>query len=84
MPYNGDLWYEKGRALRLLNRNEEAISAYSEALKQNSNNKPMFYYERSRTYFTLNKINEAKSDLQQCISLGYKNIEASYRQQLGL
>lgn len=84
VPYNGDLWYEKGRALRLLNRNEEAISAYSEALKQNSNNKPMFYYERSRTYFTLNKINEAKSDLQQCISLGYKNIEASYRQQLGL
>jgi tetratricopeptide (TPR) repeat protein len=84
VPYNGDLWYEKGRALRLLNRVEESIVAYTEALKQNSNNKPMFYYERSRTYMSLNKINEAKADLQQAINLGFKGIDAGYRQQLGL
>lgn len=84
VPSNGDLWYEKGRALRLLNRNEEAILAYNEALKQNSNNKPMFYYERSKTFYTLNKINEAKSDLQQSINQKFNGIDPNYRQQLGL
>ncbi len=83
-PYNADLWYEKGRALRLMERPLEAIAAYNEALKYKSNNTGLYYYERSRTYFGLNKLNEAKADLQQAISLGFNNIDPSYRQQLGL
>ncbi len=84
VPYNGDLWYEKGRALRMLNRPEEAIVAYSESLKYESKNKGLFYYERSKTYHGLNKINEAKADLQQAINIGFAGVEPAYRQQLGL
>jgi len=83
-PYNSDLWYEKGRALRLLERPQEAVGAYTEALKYKNNNTGLFYYERSRTYFELNKINEAKADLQQAINFGFNKIEPSYRQQFGI
>ncbi len=83
-PYNADLWYEKGRALRLLERPKEAIQAYDEAIKLKSNNKGLFHYERSRTYAGLNMMNEAKTDLQTAIQLGYNNIDPSYRQQLGM
>jgi tetratricopeptide (TPR) repeat protein len=84
IPYNGDLWYEKARALRLLNRPKEAINAYTEALKTNSNNKGMFYYERSKTYALLNMNNEAKADLQQAIGMNFDKIDPAFRQQLGL
>ncbi len=83
-PYNADLWYEKGRALRLLERPKEAIQAYDEAIKLKSNNKGLFHYERSRTYAGLNMMNEAKADLQTAIQLGYSNIDPAYRQQLGM
>ncbi len=83
-PYNADLWYEKGRALRLLGKSQEAIGAYTEALKYKNNNTGLFYYERSRTYTELNKLNEAKADLQQAISFGFDKIEPSYRQQFGI
>lgn len=83
-PYNADLWYEKGRALRLLERPKEAIQAYDEAIKLKSNNKGLFHYERSRTYAGLNMMNEAKADLQTAIQLGYNNIDPTYRQQLGM
>lgn len=83
-PYNADLWYEKGRALRLLERPKEAIQAYDEAIKLKSNNKGLFHYERSRTYAGLNMMNEAKADLQTAIQLGYNNIDPAYRQQLGM
>lgn len=83
-PYNADLWYEKGRALRLLERPKEAIQAYDEAIKLKSNNKGLFHYERSRTYAGLNMMNEAKADLQTAIQLGYTNIDPTYKQQLGM
>ncbi|HMR89816.1 MAG TPA: tetratricopeptide repeat protein [Saprospiraceae bacterium] len=83
-PYNPDLWYEKGRALRLLERPKEAIQAYDEAIKLKSNNKGLYHYERSRTYAGLNMMNEAKADLQAAIQLGYNNIDPTYRQQLGM
>ena len=68
----------------MLNRTEEAIVAYSESLKYESKNKGLFYYERSKTYHGLNKINEAKADLQQAINIGFAGVEPAYRQQLGL
>ncbi len=83
-PYNADLWYEKGRALRVLERPQEAIKAYDEAIKLKSNNKGLYHYERSRTYAGLNMMNEAKADLQAAIQLGYTNIDPTYRQQLGI
>jgi len=84
VPYNGDLWYEKGRALRMLNRPQEAIVAYTEAMKHQSKNMGLFYYERSRTYFSVNKTNEAKADLQQAINLNFNGVDPAYRQQLGI
>jgi tetratricopeptide (TPR) repeat protein len=84
VPYNGDLWYEKARALRLLGRTEESIPAYTEAMKYESGNKALFYYERAKTYFELHKINEAKADLQQAISMGFNGIDPAFRMQLGM
>lgn len=83
-PYNPDLWYEKGRILRLLNRPQEAITAYGEALKYQSNNTGLYFYERARTYASLNMMQEAKNDLQQAINLKFNNIDAAFRTQLGL
>ena len=83
-PYNPDLWYEKGRVLRLLNRPQDAIPAYNEALKYKSSNSLLFLYERSRTYFSLNMVNEAKTDLQQVINAGYNQIDPEFRAKLGL
>lgn len=84
IPTNGDLWYEKGRALRSLKRPEEAISAYTEALKHPSSNPGLILYERSKTNYQLNKINEAKSDLQKAIEFKFSGVENPYKQQLGM
>lgn len=83
VPTNGDLWYEKGRALRMLNRPEEAIAAYTEALKQITNNKGLVFYERSKTNFALNRIEDAKLDFQQCLQYGFNNIDPVYKENLG-
>ena len=83
-PYNPDLWYEKGRILRLLNRPQDAITAFGEALKYQSNNTGLYFYERARTYASLNMMQEAKNDLQQAINLKFNNIDAAFRTQLGL
>ena len=83
-PYNADLWYEKARALRLLERPQEAIIAYTEAIALKSTNSSLYFYERSRTYAGLNMINEAKADLQQSINAGYNGIDPAYRIQLGM
>ncbi|MBK9734992.1 MAG: tetratricopeptide repeat protein [Saprospiraceae bacterium] len=83
-PYNPDLWYEKGRALRLLEKPMEAIEAYTQALNLKSNNIGLYFYERSRTYAGVNMMKEAKADLQQSIQLGFNQIDPAYRQQFGL
>ncbi len=83
-PYNADLWYEKGRALNLLERPQEAIPAYTEALKYKSNNAGLYYYERSKTFAKLGKMNEAKADLQQAIQFNFNGIDPLYKQQLGI
>ncbi|HRO74029.1 MAG TPA: tetratricopeptide repeat protein, partial [Saprospiraceae bacterium] len=80
----GDLWYEKGRALRMLKRNNEALTAYTEALKHPISNPGLVFYERSVTNFMLNKKNEAKADLQKAREYKFTGIDAKYQQQLGM
>ena len=82
-PYNANVWYEKGRALRSLSRYSESISAYSRAI-QLDERRPLFYYERGRTYMVMNKIDEAKRDIQITLSLGYTGVDPALRQQLGI
>lgn len=84
VPGNGDLWYEKGRALRMLKRNNEALTAYTEALKHPISNPGLVFYERSVTNFMLNKKNEAKADLQKAREYKFTGIDAKYQQQLGM
>jgi hypothetical protein len=88
------MWYEKGRLLSLiaqkedassaLARQQQALTAFSEALKYESPNRGMFFYERSKTYYALKMSNEAKNDLQQAISLGFQGIDPMYKNSLGL
>jgi tetratricopeptide (TPR) repeat protein len=93
-PFDANMWYEKGRLLSLIAQKEDpassmtrqqaALTAYSEALKFESPNRGMFFYERSKTYSTLKMTNEAKNDLQQAISLGFQGIDPMYKSSLGL
>ena len=83
-PHEPDIWYEKGRALRLLGRTQEAIPAYTKALEYNSSNKGLFVYERSKAYAELTMMVEAKADLTTAIQLNYADIDPSYRASLGL
>lgn len=82
-PYNPDLWYEKGRVLRLLGRPQEAIPAYTESLKYQSKNNGLYFYERARTYFELKMMSEAKADLQNALNAGYNQADPLFKSQLG-
>lgn len=82
-PYNSDIWYEKGRALRSLNRLPEAIPAYTQAIKINQS-KAVYHYERGRTHYYLGQQAEAKRDIQMSISLGYSAIDPDIKAALGL
>ncbi len=84
VPTNGDLWYEKGRALNMLKRYEEAIVAYSESLRHPVSNPGLIVYERSKVYFMLNRFNEAKADLQKAIEFKFSGIDEAYKKQLGM
>ncbi|MCZ2100105.1 MAG: tetratricopeptide repeat protein [Chitinophagales bacterium] len=83
-PSSGDLWYEKGRALNLLKRPDEAILAYSEAFRHPVSNPGLIFYERSKTYYILNKINEAKADLQKAMEYQFNAIDDNYKKRLGM
>ncbi len=84
VPNNGDLWYEKGRALNLLKRPEEALTAYTEALRHPIGNIGLVFYERSKTYYLLNRINEAKADYHKATEYKFNGIEPSYKNLLGM
>lgn len=84
IPGNGDLWYEKGRALNMLKRPREALTAYTEALRHPLGNPGLVFYERSKTYYLLKRINEAKADLQKAIEYKFSGIEPSYKTLLGI
>jgi len=83
-PNNADIWYEKGRALRLLERPQEAIAAYNQAVKFNNNNTGLYYYERSRTYFGLGDMPNARADYQKSLQYNFKATDPAYPSQLGL
>lgn len=83
--YNKDIWFEKAKALRSLNRLPESIKAYSRAIQLDSDNsRPNFYYERGRTYYVMQKQTEAKSDIQMAVNMGFKNIDPEIGQALGI
>ncbi len=81
---NSDLWFQKGLFLRTLERNEDAITAFSKALDLKTGNSGMFYYERSRTYGAMNRIVEAKEDLKSAMNLGFKQIDPTFKESIGL
>ncbi|MEO6190566.1 MAG: tetratricopeptide repeat protein, partial [Saprospiraceae bacterium] len=70
-PYNPELWYEGARCSRALNRNNEAIPYYNEAIRLN----PKFglaFLERGHTFQMLGNMNAANADYQMAQSLGIK------------
>ncbi len=81
-PYNGDIWYEKGNALRMLKRDADAIAAYTEALKFETPNVALYYYERSKANYALNRRAEAISDYNEAINRGYKETDNRYRNEI--
>lgn len=93
-PFDANMWYEKGRILAIIAQTEDAVSAnasrqaalasFSEALRFDSPNRGMFFYERAKLYANLQMKAEAKNDLQQSISLGFRDIDPVFRNSLGL
>lgn len=82
-PYNSDMWYEKARAMRQVDQAREAISAFDRAIQLN-NGKGIYYYERARTKGYLGDKASARTDLQRAISLGFTNIDATFRSDIGM
>lgn len=82
-PYHADMWYEKGRAMRQVNQVQESIAAFSRAIEINPK-KGIFYYERGRTKASLGDKAGGRSDLQQAIQQGFKNIDPAFRADVGL
>ena len=82
-PYNADIWYEMGRAKRLLNKPAEAMPFYDQAIKLDPK-KGLFYHERAVSYFEFGKQDLARSDMQMAISLGYQNINKQIAASLGI
>ncbi|MCC6814973.1 MAG: tetratricopeptide repeat protein [Saprospiraceae bacterium] len=70
-PYNADIWYEGGRCSRAVQKIQEAIRYYDEAIKLNPK-LGIAYLERGRTYQQLGNMNAANADLQKARSLGEK------------
>jgi tetratricopeptide (TPR) repeat protein len=83
-PTNANLWYEKGVVLFKMQKFEEALLAYQQAINIGGDNLGLYHYERAKFYDYLQRIPEAKSDLQTAIQLGYTNIDPGFKQKLGL
>lgn len=91
-PYKSDIWYEIGRVKRNLQRHTEALQDYNKAIQLATSasrgrnaavpNIGLYYYERSRTNALLNNIAQAKSDLLNAESSGYRKVDQAFKQQL--
>ena len=79
-PYQSDIWYESGRLKRILRRPSESLGDFNKAIQYNAN-KGIYYYERSKAYYDLGNINNARTDMQNARQLGYQG-EASYSELL--
>lgn len=66
---SADMWYEGARCLRALNRSEQAIEYYNQAIRYKSDG-AVFYLERGRTYRTLGNHSAAQADFTIAQQLG--------------
>lgn len=82
-PYKADIWYEMGRAKRLLKRPAESIPYYDKAIQLDPK-RGLFYHERAITHFEFGRKDQAKKDMQMAISLGYRNINRQVATNLGI
>ena len=67
--FDANMWYEKSRLHNVLGQPNESLSAANTAIKYN-NGKGLFYVERCKAYYSLNKFTEAKADLSKARELG--------------
>jgi len=70
-PYDSKMYYEKSRLHNILGQPNEAFTAANTAIKYNQGN-GLYFVERCKANFSLNKVAEAKQDLQKAQSLGLK------------
>ena len=68
-PFDAKMWYEKSRIHNILGQPNEALEAGNKAVKYNQG-KGLFYVERCKALFSLNRFAEAKQDLNKARSLG--------------
>lgn len=73
-PYNAEMWYELGLVSRIIRKYDQSISGFTKAIQYGPNNKNvgLFYYQRGRTYATMNQAAKAKADLNQAKNMGVK------------
>jgi len=93
-PYNADMWYEKGRLLRTINQLPAAIPAYDQAIKIKDAERinqqakiaklQLYYYERGRTKYFLQQIDQARQDVQMASNLGMTSIDPEIKAALGV
>ncbi len=67
--FDANMWYEKSRLHNILGQPNESLNAANTAIRYN-NKKGLFYVERCKAYFSLNKFAEAKQDLNTAKQMG--------------
>ncbi len=60
-PEDADMWFEHARCMRLKKQDKESIPFFTKAIELVPNN-GFFYYERSKTYYTMGDMANAKKD----------------------
>lgn len=82
-PYNSDMWYEKARLQQQIGDLNGAIASFTRAIELNAS-KGVYFYGRSKAYLASNNRAKAIEDFNTATGLGFTQIEAVYRQQLGI
>lgn len=82
IPLDGQMYYYRGMLKLQLDRVEEAIVDFSEAIKLD-NKKADYYYQRSLAEQKINDYNAAMNDMRIAASLGYP-LSPEIRKSLGL
>lgn len=70
-PYVPDLQFEAGKLYNVLNKYNEALPHFNQAIKLNPN-KGLYYIDRAKAYYSTNQASLAQADIQRAQQLGQK------------
>jgi Tfp pilus assembly protein PilF len=77
-PYDADIWYESGRLYRMVNKEQQALTAFDRAISLSQ--KGVYFLERAKSHLLLGNKTQARQDFQTAERMGVQ-IDAQTRAQ---